>query len=151
MNYRELAGLAHYHTWAEKMKRPIDAHNKDILARRQRFLDERKEIGVGDFVIVGENLHRVAHHWGDSIQLTSGSSGSFYLGDTYVDYSGGLEPGIPIARFEATEERRFGSVWFFSENIRMAHNGFDTLANFRVWRLNPEPAPFDVADFFPRP
>jgi hypothetical protein len=138
MNYRELKGLAHYHEWAAKLKAPIDGKNKKILEERQRYLDQRTGIGVGDFVLDGENTLRVAHDWGDVVQLTTGEFGaSFYLGDCYVDFSGGLEPGIDKLRFQPTDERREGAVWFFSENWARAHNGFDTNATFRVWVLTP--------------
>ncbi len=136
MNYQELARMAPYQPWAATYKAEIDAENRAILAHRQRLLDERLSIGVGDFVIAGDKTYRVAHHWGDSLQLTDGRYGaSFFLGDGYLDFSGGLNPGIDISRFAATEERRHGSIWFFSQNSAEAHNGYRAEAVFRVWRL----------------
>ena len=88
----------------------------------------------------GAKTLRVAHDWGDSVQLTDGRFGaSFYLGeDGFVDFSGGLDPAIQKLSFVATDERRDAPVWFFSQNCVMAHNGYHATAKFRVWssRLN---------------
>ena len=141
MNYRELAGMALCHEWAAKMKTGIDEKNAVILAERQRAFDRKEGIRVGDFVTMPDgSTQRVAHHWGDSVQLTDGRFGSsFYFGDGgYCDFSGGLNPGIDITRFILTDERRAGSVWFFSENYVTAHNGYHCEAMFRVWSMTPE-------------
>lgn len=142
MNYAELNRLAPTHPWVAEYKETIDATNESILSDRQKWLDNREGIGVGDFVLDGdsEKILRVAHDWGDSVQLTDGRYGSsFYLGDQYVSFSGGLNPGIPRLRFRATDKRRVGACWFFSENSAQAHNGYYTEAVFRVWILE-EPA-----------
>lgn len=135
MNYQELTQAALSQKWAADYKEKIDLENQAILAQRQTLIDKRENIGVGDFVIAGDNVLRVAHHWGDLIQLTDGRFGeSFYLSASgHCDFSGGLNPGIPVERFEATTERRYGAVWFFSQNIAQGHNGFHAWANFRVW------------------
>lgn len=137
MNYQDIAGMAPYQPWAAKYKADLDAQNILILAERQKGLDARTGIGVGDFVLDGDKVLRVAHHWGDGVQLTDGRYGaSFYLStDGHVSFSGGLAPPIPLERFEASEERRKGSCWFFSQNNAMGHNGWPTEAEFRVFRL----------------
>ena len=138
MNYQEIEGLALCgEVWAQKLKAVHDAVNVQILADRQAKLDARPGIRVGDFVLDGDKVLRVAHHWGDSIQLSTG--GSFYLTELGgCSMSGGLDPGIPVERFSATDERREGSVWFFSRNMSMAHNGYYTKAVFKVWRLTDD-------------
>jgi hypothetical protein len=134
--YRELAGLAHFHEWAAKMKAEIDKKNLAILEQKQKLLDDRTEIGVGDFVIDGDKLLRVAQVWDDDIQLTDGRYGaSFYLSNGSVSMSGGLDPAIDKTRFLPTDDKRDGSCWFFSENYVRGHNGYETTAKFRVWRL----------------
>ena len=136
MNYQEITQMAISQPWAAKYKAAMDADNVVILASRQAYLDTRQGIGVGDFVIDGEKTYRVAHHWGDSLQLTDGRYGqSFYLGNGYVEFSGGLNSPIDIGKFEPTDERRQGHVWFFSQHHVGAHNGYHTEAAFRVWRL----------------
>lgn len=136
MNYREIAGKAPHEPWAAAYKAKLDAENEVILAARQAQLDARHEIGVGDVVMDGDKTLRVAHDWGDSVQLTDGVYGeSFFLGDGYLSFSGGLNPSIPKERFAATDEKRGASVWFFSQNMSMAHNGYHATAQFRVWKL----------------
>lgn len=138
MEYRKIAGLADSQPWAARYKATLDIDNEAILAERQVLLDQRQTIGVGDFVIDGHTLLRVAHDWGEGVQLTDGRrcGGTFFLGDGFVDFSGGLAPGIKNkSRFLPTDERRLGSVWFFSRNYVTAHNGYDTHAKFRVWKL----------------
>ncbi len=136
MNYQELASMAPYQPWAATYKAEIDADNEAILAHRQSLLDARHAIGVGDLVIAGDKTYRVAHDWGDSVQFTDGRFGaSFYFGEGYVDFSGGLDPSIQKLCFTSTEERRAAPVWFFSQGFVRAHNGYHTEAMFRVWRL----------------
>ncbi len=137
MNYQEFAGIAPYQSWAAAYKAKLDFDNGILLAARQKHLDARTEIGVGDLVIDGKKTLRVAHDRGDSVQLTDGRfDASFYLGDDgFVDFSGGLDPAIPKIRFASTGERRDAPVWFFSQNCAMAHNGYHTMAKFRVWSL----------------
>jgi len=138
MNYREIAGLAPYDQWAATQKAVLDAENVVILAARQEQLDARHTIGVGDLVIDGEKTYRVAHDWGESVQLTDGRFGaSFFLGDGYVDFSGGLNPSIEKSRLLPTDERLEAPVWFFSQNRTGGGNGYNTMATFRVWKLAP--------------
>lgn len=138
MNYQKLSALAQGADWAAAEKAKVDLENLAILANRQKGLDARDGIGVGDFVIIGDKSLRVAHDWGDAVQLTDGRFGaSFYLSDNgFVDFSGGLDPAINRTKFTPTDERRDGPVWFFSQNYAAAHNGYYTNASFRVWTLN---------------
>jgi len=139
MNYSELSQMARSQAWAADYKAAADAVNVVILRHRQAWLDAREGIGVGDFVIDGDKTLRVAHDWGDAVQLTDGIYGaSFYLGREHFSFSGGLNPSIDIAKFALTEERRAGSVWFFSEDNVGAHNGYHTQAIFKVWKLVSE-------------
>lgn len=136
MNYQELTREAHNHECFARLKADADKKNLAILQERQLFLDKREGIGVGDFVLDGDRTFRVAHDWGDRVQLTDGIYGaSFYLGSGYVEFSGGLNPSIDKERFLSTNERKEGAVWFFSEDWAEAHNGYYTQATFRVWKL----------------
>jgi hypothetical protein len=140
MNYAELQQYSHNNGWATKRLEQANTTNTELLAKYQKHIDARSFIAVGDFVRDGDKLLRVAHHWGDSLQLTDGRFGaSFYLGrDGNCSFSGGLNPGISIDRFQPTGERREGSCWFFSEERVEAHNGYHTSANFHVWDLARE-------------
>lgn len=137
MNYQEIDGFARGgQEWAIKLKAKRDAENENILVERQAILDTIEGIRVGDFVKCGDKIARVAHHWGDRVQLTDGRySGSFYLGRGYISYSGSLNSGIEVEKFHATNEVMEGNVWFFSQDHSMAHNGYYTKAQFKVWTL----------------
>lgn len=143
MNYQELKSMAYHDEWVRPMLAKADAADAIILAERQRGLDQREGIDVGDFILDGDKVLRVTHNWGDSVQTTCrrysvSEDASFYLGeDGYVSFSGGLDPAIPKTRFELTDERRDGSCWFFSQNMSMAHNGHHVTAKWKVWRLIP--------------
>ncbi len=106
MNYQELSGIAAYQAWAQPLKQKIDAENETILATRQRFLDRRTKIGVGDFVLGGA-----------------------------ISYSGSLGEPIQLDRLQPTEEKRTAPVWIFSENDVRAHNSVYLQADFRIFRL----------------
>jgi hypothetical protein len=142
LNYQELKSMAPYQPWAATYKEEIDRRNRILLAVRQAKRDLREGIGVGDFILDGEKVMRVAHCWDDTIQPTiPGWDASFYMGtEGACSMSGSLDRGIPRERFRATEEKRAGSMWFFSEEMASAHNGYHTTAMFRVWILTEETA-----------
>jgi hypothetical protein len=139
MNYHSLAAQASYNSLfaAEKVK--VDAINERILTERQHFLDARTEVGLGDVVVDGAHTFRVAHEFVDRVQLTDGRFGaSFYLGQCYLSFSGGLCLPISKLRLQRSSERRKMPVWFFSEDHAQAHNSYHTSAWFPVWTLLPE-------------
>jgi hypothetical protein len=69
----------------------FDNRDEQILQKRIQIRQEESDIQVGDFVrLLDGTIKRVAHDWGDRVQLTNGiGSGSFYLGNGYTSYSGG--------------------------------------------------------------
>jgi hypothetical protein len=138
MDYQEICGLARCgERWAQELKAEHDKANVILLQDRQTRLDAREGVRVGDFILSGEKVLRVAHDWGDDVQPTFGNpGGSFYLGvGGGCSFSGSLDSSIPKTCLVLTEERRAGSVWFFSRDRSMAHNGYYTEAFFRVWRV----------------
>jgi hypothetical protein len=139
MNYQDICRLADYggQQWAQKLKAEHDAVNVLLLEARQARLDAREGVRVGDFILAGEKVLRVAHDWGDDVQPTFGNpGGSFYLTDGGgCSFSGSLDSCIPKTSLTLTAERRAGSVWFFSRDYAEAHNGYYTEAFFRVWRV----------------
>lgn len=117
------------------MSPEFDERDAFILAGRQVELDGRQGPRVGDWIEFADGMvARISHDWGDSVQYSYG--GSFYLGDGYASYSGGLEPGIPVDSLTPTDEVRPGPVWFFHHDQARAHNGVNTAANFRVYRAS---------------
>ena len=110
--------------------------NLQILERRVNAFNAIKTIMEGDYVRhLSGKMDRVTYVWPDSAQ-TGGGQSSFYLGEGgYVSYSGGLDPGIPLAKLVLTEEVKKGMVWFFSRDHHTAHNGVDFMIDFRVYNV----------------
>src|SRR5450759_4608630 len=108
--------------------------NLQILERRIIALNAVKTIRAGDYVRhLSGKMDRVTHVWDDSAQ-TGGGQSSYYLGEGgYVSYSGGLDPGITLAKLVLTEEVKKGMIWFFSRDYHTTHNGVDFMIDFRVY------------------
>ncbi len=119
-------------------------HDFDILNTRIKKLNEHQGPRIGDFVIFpDDSVRRFTEDWSDvgaGFQTTSPTirDASFHLCKSgRCDYSGALEPPIPLAAFEETDEMRFGSVWFFSNDNAKAHNAVCASIQFRVYRYKP--------------
>lgn len=112
--------------------------NEQILATRETEFNKIQGARVGDFLLMPNGEYtRFTHKWDDHIQ-TGGGGRSFYLGHGYIDYSGGLDPGVKLADIEQTNETKAGFIWFFSNDIWKAHNGVNFKINFRVFKLKPD-------------
>lgn len=126
-------------TTTEAPNQHLDERNAAILDNRVEALLEITRPMVGDFAMMPDGaVKRISHIWdfGDgttSIQTSKG--GSFYLGDGYVSFSGGLDPGIDGNRFRDLGYRQHGSCWFFRDDFWGAGRGLDVVAPFRVWRV----------------
>ncbi len=92
---------------------------------------------VGDFALFPDgHEERFSHDWGDGLQTSRG--GSWYLSiEGYASFSGGLNPMIPNARIEATDERRAGAFWFFDRAWPRAHSAVYVSVECRVYRITP--------------
>lgn len=116
----------------------MDERDRTILAERMAALDARPEPRVGDFVRFADGvLRRFSYHWHDGADWDGGyqtsDGGTYYLGNGYVRMSGSLHPCVPTNTLTRTDETRDGSVWFFHHDQRIAHNGVDVMATFRVY------------------
>lgn len=109
----------------------------ELMQGRQAALDAHEGPRVGDFIIRTDGrAQRFSYDWGDGLQTAD--SGSFYMSrGGYGDFSGALDPVIPRARIEATEETRAGAVWFFSQDYAGAARGVHCRLTFRVYRELP--------------
>jgi hypothetical protein len=117
---------------ATAMTPEFDERDAFILAGRKEELDKREGPRVGDWIRFADGAERrISHDWGDSFQYSEG--GSFYLGNGYVSFSGGLEPGIPADSLKLTSEVKDGDVWFFHHDYQTAHNGVPATIKFRVY------------------
>jgi hypothetical protein len=97
----------------------LDERNQKILSDRQSAFLSDSTIKSGDFVrFVDGTLRRVSHVWTDarnkpdSIQTSTG--GSFYIGNGYMSFSGGLYSGVDFAQFTRTDETMHGRCWFLT-------------------------------------
>ncbi|HEX7325159.1 MAG TPA: hypothetical protein VF292_07380 [Rhodanobacteraceae bacterium] len=116
----------------------LDQQDAAILARRQAAYDELPGVRNGDFLVFRDGrIERVAHVSDNAVQSDFGGrfGSSFYLGDGYAGYSGGLDRSIPLSRVASTHEGRNGSAWFFHHNEVAAHNGVGVRLFFRVFRV----------------
>lgn len=126
----------------------LDAIDEMILQDRQRAYLERpnRAPANGDFVVFADGVtRRISHAHGDGYIQTSDltgtiQSGSFYLGEGYMSFSGGLHPGIPQSTLTLTDELRIGRAWFFHHGEVRAHNGVDVTLRCFVWKCDL-PAP----------
>ena len=94
---------------------------------------------VGDFIKFPDGKYqRFTYKWHDQLQAgASAKSGSFYLGEGYIEYSGGLNSGAKRDDFILTDETKYGDIWFFHNNHIKAHNSVHYQMAFRVFELKP--------------
>ena len=117
--------------------------NATILADRIAQLNAITGPRVGDFLRLpraderaGE-FTRFTHIWDDTIQTGGQVHGSYYLGNGYLSYSGGLDPGIAKSDIIPSEETKDGQVWFFDEGITGPHRGVNFMVPLRVFIVRP--------------
>lgn len=119
----------------------FDARDEEIRQQRITAWQQRQGPRVGDFVLMNDGTtRRFTHDWGEDIQTTSSyypTHGSFYFGDGYCSYSGGLDPAILKTSIEDTGETRDGTVWFFHHGCSGAHRGVHCTIPCRVYRQLP--------------
>jgi len=110
--------------------------NEQIFNDRVEALNKITTPRVGDFLKLPYGLYtRFTHEWDDSIQTGGSEHGSYYLGDGYCSYSGGLDSGVKFKDIQPTSETKEGKVWFFDKNMSGADRGVDFKIPFRVYEL----------------
>jgi len=114
----------------------LDERDRQILAQRIAAREANPEPRVGDYVrFPSGRLARVSHIWDDGAQTSE--DGSWYLGDGYTQFSGGLDPCVP--RLTRTEQTLPGAFWFFHHDHARAHNGVRVTAPCRVYTSDVDP------------
>lgn len=119
----------------------LDERDRAILAERVAMLNADRGIRVGDFVSFAGMLRRVSHvyserDWGSGWGVQTSDGGSFYLGESYCSFSGGLYPAVPGNTLTPTGEIRDGDVWFFHHDHATANGGVTASVAFRVWECS---------------
>lgn len=112
----------------------LKSSNKAIVTKRMRLYDQIKGPRVGDYIILKDGtLDRFTHNWGNEIQV-GGMGGSFYLGNGFIEYSGGLDPSISKSEIVPTKQKRSGSVWIFDDDRHVAGGAVYFKVYFRVFK-----------------
>jgi len=122
--------------------RGLDQRDRDILRKRVKLLNKRKGPRVGDYLRLPDGkITRITYIWSNSdgspysIQAGGGNYG-YYLGDGYVSYSGGLDPGFKMSKYTIKRSgTKPGHVWFFHNDWREADNSVNAVVRFRVFSL----------------
>lgn len=118
--------------------------NRPLVNRRMKRYNKIDGPRVGDYVVDKKrDMYRIAYVWRDEKgnplrwQVDSGS-GSYYLGDYGISFSGGLDSGFGEGtKFKNLGYKRNGSVWVFDENFAGAGRGVDfNDVKFRVYKAN---------------
>ena len=117
----------------------LDGRDLAIILERRAVLDREHDFRVGDYVEFADGVTRRISHvyprdWGaDWWGVQTSDSGSWYLGNGYVSFSGSLYSSVPGRTLTLTEERRMGRIWVFHHDVWRAHNGVDADIEFRVY------------------
>lgn len=107
--------------------------NRLILEKRVKAYNRLPGPRVGDYLKVNGKYTRFTHKWDDHIQTGGHIGGGYYLGDGYLSYSGGLDPGIKLNQIRLTKERKDGHFWFFNCDFMYGNNGLTYIMPFRVY------------------
>lgn len=118
----------------------LDETDTAICDRRLTEWNAIEGPRVGDWVLMPDaTLRRFTHDWGDGLQTTiDRMPGSFYFGNGYMSYSGGLDPIIPRAKIRPVDDVRFGACWFFHHDRQRAGNGVNLSVPCRVFKVEKE-------------
>lgn len=115
----------------------IESAQRDLDILKQRVEAFDKHIGprVGDYLELPYGMFtRFTHAWDDGIQI-GGGSGSYYLGNGYISYSGGLDPSIEYSAILPTDKKKDGTIWFFHAGSAGGGRGVYSNISFRVFKL----------------
>jgi len=113
----------------------LDNKDKEILEKCFTNRQNLKGPQVGDYILKGDKLHRFSHNWGESGLQTS-PGGSFYLENSgYGDFSGGLDPTVPLDKIKETSTQKLGIFWFFHHGFPGQGCGVNVEIPCRVYEL----------------
>lgn len=125
------------------MRPERDETDNTLFEERKRAYNDLQGIRVGDYLRMPDGkFTRATHIWRDEddipelVQDGGGRYGSFYLGEGYCSYSGGLDPGVKAAYLCPTHETEPGHVWFFHHDCWKADNGVYFTMDFRVFEYH---------------
>ena len=119
-------------------------NNTEILAERQTIFN-RAHVGprIGDYLYIPSDDPRIpeysrfTHIWDDTAQTAGTEHGSYYLGESGLSYSGGLDPGVEKSDLVLTGDYKNGDVWFFDGDIGGAGRGVTFSIPMQVYTVYP--------------
>ena len=117
----------------------LDERDRQIIWERRNSIELIEGPRVGDYVEFADGITRRVSHvwdesWGDTSGVQTSDGGSFYLGNSYVSFSGGLYRMVKMGTLTDTGEQRPGRAWIFHHDYATADNGMDVTIPFRVYR-----------------
>ena len=118
----------------------LDERDSAIRAERLALFDSIDGPRVGDWIrMLDGSVRRFTHDWDeDGLQVQTplsvcGPCSFYFTSSGHQDYSGGMDPIVPLTRIVRTTEIKPGPVWFFHHGIQRAHNGVYTDVPCRVY------------------
>lgn len=118
------------------MKTKIEKNQHLFDMRSAELISQSTKMFRGEFVRLKDgSLRRIAHVWEKNLpscHLQLAENGSIYLGNSYTDFSGGLDSGLDL-NLRHTGETLEGSCWLFDGDDARAHGGVYHKALFKVW------------------
>lgn len=120
----------------------LDQIDHDIACRNLVKFSKIEDPREGDYVIFADDVtRRISHVYGrdwepkyQGVQTSDG--GSWYFGEGYCSFSGGLYPPVPLDSLMLTNEVKLGRVWMFHHNYHTAGNGINFDIPFRVYKCS---------------
>lgn len=115
----------------------LDARDQTILTHRVALYTVHTTPQVGHYVDFADGVtRRISYVWdgGREPGVQTSDGGSFYLGEGYCSFSGGLYPAVPMTTLTRSEATREGWAWFFHHDYHTAHNGVHARIPCVVWR-----------------
>lgn len=120
------------------MTRPLNV--AQVKESEINWLSRTDKPRVGDFIFTLEReLRRFTYDWDDSLQITAFRDGGhnpffFLCRNGYADFSGSLDPSIPLEKIKLTNHTRLGKFWCFDEGWPGAHRGRTFYLPCRIYR-----------------
>lgn len=120
----------------------LDERDRQIIWERRHSIELTEGPRVGDWVEFADGITRRVSHvwseadWGATAGVQTSDGGSFYLGNGYVSFSGGLYRSVGMRTLSDTGAVRPGSAWIFHHDWARAGGGVDVTIPFRVYRCS---------------